>query len=292
MDDFTFPSAKSLNHAGRFDNIYLRRSIADQLVKFSTEAERETLFDTLIVNILHLYRQVVWRTIHLVATAIVYQHFFLFKWEQQKAAVPAGAPNFWLKRIVPPVEFGLMHAILLQLAIIPVTMCKALLSMLASSQLLSRAFPFARILNFHIQLGYTFCIFIILATILFFGFFGKICSDHKEDKDPLDGCAKFQTEIMATGLAIFGLVLIILATAYFRNRIPYELFYFPHLLTLAMYGVSLMHTLRERERERERGTDRRTDRDREGGTAVLIHFEGGGWVLAYTSWEYRHCLRG
>lgn len=179
----------------------------------------------------------------------MYQHFFLKKWEQQKEAVPAGAPNFWLKRVVPPVEFGLMHAILLQLTLIPLTMSKALISRLAAVPLFGGGFPFARVLNLHVQLGYTFCILMVAATALFFGFFGKLCVDHRAGEDPLDGCAKMRTEIMVTGLVIFGITVVVLVTAYIRHRIPYELFYIPHLLTLMMYLVAVLHTNDDKVRE-------------------------------------------
>ena len=41
-------------------------------------------------------------------------HFFLIKFHEQEVNVPEGAPFYWVKRIAPPLEFGAMHAILLQ----------------------------------------------------------------------------------------------------------------------------------------------------------------------------------
>ena len=35
----------------------------------------------------------------------------------------------------------------------------------------------------------------------------------------------------------------VLGTAYFRGRIPYELFYLPHLMTLVIYVLATVHTL-------------------------------------------------
>ena len=55
-------------------------------------------------------------------------------------------------------------------------------------------------ITFHIHLGYTFCIVMVLSVILFFTFFGKVCTDFKNGDDKLDTCKKFTDEIMITGL--------------------------------------------------------------------------------------------
>ena len=60
---------------------------------------------------------------------------------------------------------------------------------------------------------------------------------------------QMRTEIMVTGLVIFGITVVVLVTAYIRHRIPYELFYIPHLLTLMMYLVACIHTLDDKVRE-------------------------------------------
>lgn len=44
--------------------------------------------------------------IHLVGTLIIWLHFALIKWEEQKETVPEDAPRYWWKRIAPPLEFG------------------------------------------------------------------------------------------------------------------------------------------------------------------------------------------
>ena len=54
-------------------------------------------------------------------------------------------------------------------------------------------------ITFHIHLGYTFCIVMVLSVILFFTFFGKVCTDFKNGDDKLDTCKKFTDEIMITG---------------------------------------------------------------------------------------------
>lgn len=91
---------------------------------------------------------------------------------------------------------------------------------------------------------YAFCIVLTLSTILFFTFFGKLCQDYKEGTEAVDMCAKFRTEIMATGLALFGLTLCIFATSYFRGRLKFEVFYSVHVIFVGvMYFGALIHTL-------------------------------------------------
>lgn len=156
--------------------------------------------------------------------------------------MPTGAPNYWLKRLVPPVEFGLMHAILFQLALIPLTMSRRLLALL-STDALGTAFPFHHIMQFHVQVGYAFCVFIIGATALFFAFFGKICHDHNRGLDPADLCEKFRTEIFATGLVTFAATSVVLITSYLRGRTTYELFYVAHFAVFLMFFFAAIHTV-------------------------------------------------
>ena len=68
-------------------------------------------------TIIYLYGErklFVFFMLHFVATMIIWSHFAIIKWEEQKEKVPEGAPFYWLKRIAPPLEFGSMHAILFQ----------------------------------------------------------------------------------------------------------------------------------------------------------------------------------
>jgi len=54
--------------------------------------------------------------------------------------------------MVPPIEFGAMHAILFQLALIPLTMSRLLLARVSTSRL-GRLFPMESIMQFHIHIG-------------------------------------------------------------------------------------------------------------------------------------------
>jgi hypothetical protein len=111
--------------------------------------------------------------------------------------VPLNAPFYWSKRIVPPLEFGAMHAILFQMALIPLTMSRYSIATL-SGGILDRFVPLNRTLRMHIYLGYTMVIIVFLGTMLFFGFFGFLCSKGQQEF-----CEKFTSEIMCTGYEDF-----------------------------------------------------------------------------------------
>ena len=90
-----------------------------------------------------------------------------------------------------------MHTILFQLTIIPLTMCRLLISKLWLSPI-GNYFPFNEMTKFHIALGYTF-IFLLFATIVvFLMFFGVLCNSGAQAF-----CDKFKTEIIITGYVIF-----------------------------------------------------------------------------------------
>eukprot|EP00959_Pyramimonas_sp_CCMP1952_P155798 3258663-Pyramimonas_sp.AAC.1 len=60
---------------------------------------------------------------HLILTLAVWQHHFYFKFKPVTTKLDEATTNrYWWKVLVPPVEFGAMHAILLQMALLPLTM--------------------------------------------------------------------------------------------------------------------------------------------------------------------------
>ena len=118
-------------------------------------------------------------------------------------------------------------------------MCRKVLAMV--SQYIP-SFPYQHVTSFHIQVGYAFCFFLISATILFFGFFGRVCYDFNRGYDPKDFCAKFRSEIFATGLVTFVATLIVFVTSYFRGRMPYEIFYLSHFFVFVMFLFATIHT--------------------------------------------------
>ena len=65
-----------------------------------------------------------------------------------------------------------MHASLLQMALIPLTMSRFSIATLSES-VLDRFVPLNRALRMHIHLGYTMVGIVFLDTAFFFTFFGK-----------------------------------------------------------------------------------------------------------------------
>ena len=53
----------------------------------------------------------------------------------------------------------------------------------------------------------------------------------------------FTSEIFATGLALMGALVLIAVPAYFRSKIPYELFYGLHHIFVPLYAIGIAHTL-------------------------------------------------
>ncbi|CAB9516820.1 oxidase homolog protein [Seminavis robusta] len=180
---------------------------------------------------------VVFFWVHFMCTMIIWTHFALTKFQEQEDTVPEGAPRYWWKRLVPPLEFGSMHAILFQMALIPLTMSRYSISALSGS-FVNRFIPLNRSVRIHIHLGYTMVGIVFLATVFFFAFFGLLCSDGDQKF-----CSKFTDEIMITGYVILGMLLIIGGTSYFRHYIPYEVFYGIHHLVFILYFLTVAHTL-------------------------------------------------
>ena len=89
--------------------------------------------------------------------------------------VPSGAPFHSWNVGVPKFEFGMMHAILFQLAVLPLTMCRLSIASL-SDTFLCRFLPFNRMTDYHIAIGYTLVIFLLATVSIFFMFFGVICN--------------------------------------------------------------------------------------------------------------------
>jgi predicted ferric reductase len=192
-------------------------------------------------------RLVIFVLIHFIATMVIWGHFFYNKFRVQEAKVPLKAPHYWGKRMIPPLEFGSMHAILFQMALIPLTMCRYTLAQLSSTKL-RRYVPFNKITAMHIHLGYTMILIVFLASVVFFAFFGSMCQAQKDGTEPSPlgvhtFCQKFESEIMATGLAILGCLLIVFFTSFFRHRIPYEVFYIVHHVVFFMFILAIAHTV-------------------------------------------------
>lgn len=183
----------------------------------------------------------VFSAVHIICTMVVWSHFFLLKFDQKQALVPVGAPRYWWKRVVPPLEFASMHALLFQLALIPLTMTRYSIAGL-SETIVNRFVPLNRAIRIHIHLGYTVAMLVVASTIVFVVFFGVLCSDGDQQF-----CDKFRSEIMCTGYGILATILIILGTSYHRHKIPYEVFYGVHHLVFIFYAITIAHTLDDKQ---------------------------------------------
>jgi predicted ferric reductase len=183
-----------------------------------------------------------------VLTLIIWAHFAYDKFKLKEARVPVGANRYWWKRAVPSLEFGAMHALLFQMALLPLTMCKYSVMQLVQSPL-RNYIPFNRITRMHIHIGYVLVGIVFLATLFFFTFFGMLCQEQKDGTEKLGKrgertfCLKFVDEIMITGYCILGFCLILAGTSYFRARIPYEIFYGVHHLFLVIFCITIAHTV-------------------------------------------------
>ena len=123
----------------------------------------------------------------------------MIRYEQQEGTVPDDASRYSAKRIVPPFLFGSKHAILFQMALIPLTMSRYTIASLSTSKL-NYYLPLNKSLHIHIYLGYTMIALSFLALFVFFAFLGLLCNDGEDD-----ACAALTSEIMITGIIICGL---------------------------------------------------------------------------------------
>jgi hypothetical protein len=157
--------------------------------------------------------------IHLAMSAVIFTHFAISKFNSQREKVPEGAPYYSWKVGIPTFEFGTMHTILFQLAILPLTMCRLLISNLWWNSPLGKYFPFNEMTRCHIALGYTL-VFLLFATIVvFLMFFGVLCNSGAQAF-----CDEFKTEIIITSYVIFVAFMAVGVTSFLRFKIPYRAF--------------------------------------------------------------------
>eukprot|EP01134_Creolimax_fragrantissima_P004739 CFRG4739T1 len=217
-----------------------------------------------------------WIAFHAIATLCVFSMFFVEKWKFLDDTLPTTAPNYWPKKLIPCFEFGAMHSLLFQMALLPLSMCKYLITVLRSTRF-KRLVPFDYFVRAHIYLGYQMGIQLVVAFIVFVLFFGTLCAKHKKydfpprykcecttcfrdtskaGTEPVDFCAKFGDEIMITGYVILVIYLTMLFTSVpflAKSLKSYERFYYTHHLFIVMYFLTILHTFDDKARE---GQDR------------------------------------
>ena len=145
---------------------------------FRSKTRGSWLLNKLVGQTMYEKRQMVLLAIaHAIATLVVWQHFFYIKFAVQEANVPVGANLYWWKRLTPPFEFGAMHAILFQMALLPLTMARSTVAYVSQTYFGKKFIPLHKVVAMHIHLGYTMVGFVFASTVLFFVFFGQGCAD-------------------------------------------------------------------------------------------------------------------
>jgi predicted ferric reductase len=174
--------------------------------------------------------------IHIVCTAVIWVHYGLVKYESETDSIQEDTSRYWLKRFVPPFIFGSKHAILYQMALIPLTMCRFSIAALSQTSV-NRIVPLSRAQCVHIFMGNILVGVVFIATVSFLIFYGTLCIDGEQEY-----CRKLNSEIMWTGYSIALLVLSIGVTSRYRYQIPYEIFYAVHHLSFVLYAITIAHT--------------------------------------------------
>ena len=118
------------------------------LVRCSKISELEQLLNSLHEN----RRVVMFSLIHVVITMAIWFYFAFNKFRAQEGKVPFGANRYWWKLLLPPLEFGSMHAILFQIALLPLSICRFTLAQLSHTPP-RKYVPFNKTTAMHIHLG-------------------------------------------------------------------------------------------------------------------------------------------
>ena len=190
-----------------------------------------------VISIYAERKLVVILLVHFMMTMIVWTHYALVKWSMLERTLDEDSFAYWWKRATPPVLFGSKHAILLQLALIPITMSRYSIASLSDS-FVDRFIPLNRAARIHMQLGYTMVLVTVLATLIFIAYFTAMCALGEQEY-----CDLLVSEIMMTGYAIAVLTILVAGTSYFRNHIQYEVFYSVHHLVFILYVLVVIHTI-------------------------------------------------
>jgi len=201
------------------------------------------------------------------------------------------ANRYWARVLTPTLEFGLMHAIMLQMGALPLTMSHYTLKSLSEIDVVQRFLPMHRVQRLHVNIGYFITIMLTLAVGGFLTFFGTLCRDSREggshfkppDFKNENDCVKFESEIFLTGIVIFGMTLLIAGTAIFRSRLPYWVFICSHQLVFVWFAVAIAHTVDDQQRTNH-GEPRKSDSANERKT--LKRSQVWPWCLGSLAWYW------
>ena len=144
--------------------------------------------------------------------------------------------GYWRQRIMPPILYGSKHALLFQMALLPLSMCRHTIA-LASSTAIRDFIPLGRMHHFHIYVGYVLVAITVIDAVMFGLYFRSMCNLGNQSF-----CAGLRSEIMITGYFIAGTCATIGITSLLRHRIRYEIFYLVHQSIFILFVLVVAHT--------------------------------------------------
>ena len=144
-----------------------------------------------------------------------------------------------------------MHVMLFQMTLLPLTMCRFLLTQLSLTPL-KRVLPVNEMLGAHAYIGFVTVALSLLVTSSYLIYYGVICQregtgldDDHDDMEVREGtnyCRKVTAEIFLTGVAMMVLLLLIGGVSIAKEMVSYEFFRMTHNLALGLYGLAVLHT--------------------------------------------------
>lgn len=164
-------------------------------------------------------------------------HYGRYKHATLLESLQPQIPYYRAQLLAPSFIYGCKHAILFQMALLPLTMCRYTISTM-SDTVLNRYIPFNRATRMHVYLGYATVVLTMVAGLGFFLFYGSLCGFGVDEY-----CDRMTSEIMITGYLLLLGVAILGATSYLRHRIPYEIFYTAHQVSILFFILTVAHTL-------------------------------------------------
>lgn len=145
-------------------------------------------------------RLVLATTMYMIATAVVWQHFFYKRLNQmeRRYAKSLGSTNYYQKVFVPPFVYATKHTILLTMVALMLTMCRKTVGLLSRSAI-NRFLPLDSTVEMHKLLGTWMLTQTLFAFVGFGVQYGSLCFLYKQGKEVDNFCAKFGGEIYITG---------------------------------------------------------------------------------------------
>ncbi|GKZ01556.1 hypothetical protein MPSEU_001106100 [Mayamaea pseudoterrestris] len=203
-------------------------------------------FTRIMLKIYANRQKLVWMGLHLVATLCVWTHYFIIKFHRQKESLDSESFYYWMRLIVPSLDYGAAHAILLQMAILPLTVMKRSITSLALQHSnLEKYVPLRNMPDVHAYVGYWIFALATLGLTLGMGLTSFLCLAHGEQ----EYCDKLTSEIMMSGLAMFGLITLITVSSLIRRDISYAIFLKIHRIGfLLLYVITIAHTFDNQQR--------------------------------------------